>query len=121
MKERTGTYAIISTHIAGTEGVSLEIEKWANVIEHNHVECYYIAGEFDRQDIIIPENALTIPMAFPLGVALFWGTLHMIALFAAVITVFLFPFPYKNKFLTVLKTKSPPNFVRKAFSSSGGR
>ena len=28
--------------------------------------------------------------------------------------------PYKNKFLTALKTKSPPNSVRKAFSSSGG-
>ena len=66
----TGTYAIISTRIAGTDGVSLEIEKWANVIERNDVECYYITGELDRPDIIIPENALTIPMAIPLGVAL---------------------------------------------------
>jgi glycosyltransferase involved in cell wall biosynthesis len=120
--------AFISTRIAGTDGVSLEIEKWAAVIERNGVECCYIAGELDRPnspcglieeahfshpeiksiserafstelrdpqltdditrmtriirdklketldeldvDVIIVENALTIPMNIPLGIAL---------------------------------------------------
>jgi len=40
--------AFVSTRIAGTDGVSLEIAKWANVIERMGMECYYIAGESDR-------------------------------------------------------------------------
>ena len=120
--------AFVSTRIAGTDGVSLEIEKWAHVLERMGPECYYIAGELDRPenrcrriqemhfmhpdiksitdraftsevrsceltddinrltrvlrdelekaitdleiDGIIAENALTIPMNIPLGVAL---------------------------------------------------
>jgi len=120
--------AFVSTRIAGTDGVSLEIEKWARVIERLGHECYYIAGASDRPaersavieeahfnhpairsinerafgtelrtpqltndifamtrvlrdklnraihdlqiDAIIAENALTIPMNIPLGIAL---------------------------------------------------
>jgi len=120
--------AFVSTRIAGTDGVSLEIAKWAHVIERVGIECFYIAGESDRpaehtaiieeahfnhpeilditrrsfgsgdrdarltDDIlrltrririqlneaierfdihgIIAENALTIPMNLPLGIAL---------------------------------------------------
>lgn len=120
--------AFVSTRIAGTDGVSLEIAKWAHVIEQVGIECFYITGESDRpvdrtaiieeahfnhpeildiarrsfgsanrdakltDDImemtrrirnqlneaiekfdvhaIIAENALTIPMNLPLGVAL---------------------------------------------------
>ena len=118
----------ISTRIAGTDGVSLEIEKWRQVLERSGRHCYYFAGELDRDagssyrvveahfehpeirdinkklfgrrqrnrkisekvaamkdhlkdklyrfqkkydiDLIIPENALTIPMNIPLGLAL---------------------------------------------------
>ncbi len=118
----------ISTRIAGTDGVSLEIEKWADVFETEGFTCYYFAGELDRPEhvsylvpeahftqpdikdvyqrsfgatlrsrevskkiyqlaiqlkdelykfvekfdihIIIPENALTIPLNIPLGIAL---------------------------------------------------
>jgi glycosyltransferase involved in cell wall biosynthesis len=118
----------ISTRIAGTDGVSLEIEKWADVFETEGFSCYYFAGELDRPEhlshlvpeahfthpdikdvyqrsfgatlrnrevskkiyhlaiklkdalydfvekhdihIIIPENALTIPLNIPLGIAL---------------------------------------------------
>ena len=56
MKERTGTYAIISTRIAGKDGVSLEILKWADVIERNYVECYSIAGELDRPASSFPRT-----------------------------------------------------------------
>lgn len=120
--------AFISTRIAGTDGVSLEIAKWAHVIEKMGVECYYFAGESDRPqdrtalieeahfnhpevvdisrgafeserrttqltddilrlagvirdklskaikefeiDAVIAQNALTIPMNLPLGVAI---------------------------------------------------
>ena len=120
--------AFISTRIAGTDGVSLEIEKWAEVFEQEGFTCYYFAGELDRPQevsyqvpeahfthpdikdvylqsfgstrrnrsvskkiyhlaiklkdalyefvekydihIIIPENALTIPLNIPLGIAL---------------------------------------------------
>ncbi|MGD2187331.1 MAG: glycosyltransferase family 4 protein [Desulfobacterales bacterium] len=118
----------ISTRIAGTDGVSLELEKWANVFEKFGLTCFYFAGELDRLpersylvgeahfthpeikevynnsfgvttrnrtvskkiyqlaiklkdhlydfvkkfdiDLIIPQNALTIPLNIPLGIAL---------------------------------------------------
>jgi glycosyltransferase involved in cell wall biosynthesis len=121
----------ISTRLNGTDGVSLEVEKWAKVLHRMGHELFYCAGElggyaaggtlipqlhFDHQtitllsqnafgqetiskdsekltdqiyaqadeiraplrhfirsnrlDIIVVENALTIPMNLPLGVAL---------------------------------------------------
>ena len=120
--------AFVSTRVAGTDGVSLEIAKWAAVIERLGMECFYITGESDRPadrtaiieeahfnhpevrdisrrafeseertpqltddtmrvarsicdqltkaardfqvDALIAENALTIPMNIPLGIAL---------------------------------------------------
>lgn len=118
----------ISTRISGTDGVSLEIEKWASIMESVGLTCFYFAGELDRPqersyfvpaahfthseieeisqkcfgvtprdrtttekiheltrtlkdhlymfvdkfdiDLIVPENALTIPMNIPLGIAI---------------------------------------------------
>ena len=118
----------ISTRIAGTDGVSLEIHKWANVLERNGYSCFYFAGISDRPkeksllveeahfehplieeinsdlfgnrtrrgetsetiqrikeklkaalydfvkrydvNLIVPENALAIPMNIPLGLAI---------------------------------------------------
>jgi glycosyltransferase involved in cell wall biosynthesis len=118
----------ISTRIAGTDGVSLELEKWANIFKKFGWTSFYFAGELDRPpersylveeahfthpeirainnkvfevttreralskkiyqlaihikdhlyefvnkfhiDLIIPQNALTIPMNIPLGIAL---------------------------------------------------
>lgn len=51
--------AFVSTRIAGTDGISLLIEKWARVIEPMGMECYYIAGECDRP----PESSANIPEA----------------------------------------------------------
>ena len=123
--ERIG---FISTRIAGTDGVSLEIQKWDDVLTRNGYECFYFAGLLDRPpersflleeaffehpqiqelnedlfgrrtrtrqtsrkiqelkekmkdalyafreqyrlDLIIPENALAIPMNIPLGLAI---------------------------------------------------
>ena len=129
MQERkTRNVGFVSTRIAGTDGVSLEIEKWATVLCRNQFNCFYFAGELDRDpqksflteeahfehpdvaaitqrlfgveqrpravtdevhaltkrlkaklygfcdafgiDLLVPENALTIPMNIPLGLAL---------------------------------------------------
>ncbi|MFC1816015.1 glycosyltransferase [Thermodesulfobacteriota bacterium] len=118
----------VSTRFAGTDGVSLETEKWADVFEGEGYNCFYFAGKLDRPeecsylvaeahfkhpeikeifkkafgvqkrkrsmtkkiyavkeklknhlyqfikkfriDLLVPENALTIPLNIPLGIAL---------------------------------------------------
>jgi glycosyltransferase involved in cell wall biosynthesis len=118
----------VSTRLQGTDGVSLETEKWSIVLEKMGYKCFFFAGlsDWDRQktmvipeayfdhprikeiqvecfgqftrsskltgrihylrqrlkralynfvkkyaiDLIIPENALTIPMNVPLGLAI---------------------------------------------------
>lgn len=118
----------VSTRIAGTDGVTLETYKWYQILERNHYECYFFAGELDTPpersflerkahfedaemlevhsacfgtttrerslsariqelknylksrlyefcdqfniDLLIPENALAIPMNIPLGLAI---------------------------------------------------
>ncbi|MBW1668694.1 MAG: glycosyltransferase family 4 protein [Deltaproteobacteria bacterium] len=46
---RVRNIGFISTRIAGTDGVSLEITKWAQVLERNGFRCFYLAGECDRE------------------------------------------------------------------------
>ena len=56
--------AFVSTRIAGTDGVSLEIGKWASVIEEMGLQCYYFAGESDRpaeRTALIPEAHFNHP------------------------------------------------------------
>jgi len=125
---KTHNVGFISTRLAGTDGVSLETEKWADVFENEGCSCFYFAGELDRPpecsylvqeahfqhpairdihrkcfgvskrdrkttekiyklkmiikdnlykfiekfdiELIIPQNALTIPLNLPLGIAL---------------------------------------------------
>ena len=125
---RSHNVGFISTRLAGTDGVSLETAKWADVFERVGFTCYYFAGELDRPpaysyllkeahfqhpdigdvfrkcfgvrvrgravtqkiyelkrklkdhlykfiekfeiDLLVPENALTIPLNLPLGIAL---------------------------------------------------
>lgn len=117
----------VSTRFAGTDGVSLETEKWATVFQRQGFSCFYFAGEIDRPadcsylaeeahfthpeikdiynncfgvhkrkrhvtqkimelkrklkddlykfiekfaiELLVPENALTIPLNIPLGLA----------------------------------------------------
>jgi len=49
----------ISTRFAGTDGVSLETEKWAQVFESEACRCFYFAGELDRD----PECSSLVPKA----------------------------------------------------------
>jgi hypothetical protein len=39
----------VSTRFAGTDGVSLESSKWADVFEDNGFNCFWFAGELDRE------------------------------------------------------------------------
>jgi glycosyltransferase involved in cell wall biosynthesis len=52
--------AFLSTRISGTDGVSLEIEKWAAVLESLGHTCYYIAGQCDDR---APGRSHVIPEA----------------------------------------------------------
>ena len=125
---RSHNVGFISTRLAGTDGVSLETAKWADVLEEKGFSCFYFAGELDRPadqcylapmahfnhpeiedinnnvygvyergryvtrkiqeikdklkdqlyefidkfnlELLIPQNALTIPLNIPLGLAI---------------------------------------------------
>jgi len=44
---KTNNVGFVSTRLAGTDGVSLEAEKWAKVFEKQGFTCFYFAGELD--------------------------------------------------------------------------
>ena len=50
----------ISTRFAGTDGVSLETQKWATVFKRLGHECFYFAGECDRP----ADHSQVVPEAF---------------------------------------------------------
>ncbi|MCK5052942.1 MAG: glycosyltransferase family 4 protein [Anaerolineales bacterium] len=48
----------VSTRFCGTDGVSLEAEKWAAVFNQMGHECFYFSGESDRPEkssVVVPE------------------------------------------------------------------
>lgn len=48
----------VSTRLAGTDGVSLEASKWAEVLESSGHNCFWCAGELDRREtkcFLVPE------------------------------------------------------------------
>ncbi|MEE8431218.1 MAG: glycosyltransferase family 4 protein [Candidatus Desulfatibia sp.] len=48
----------VSTRFAGTDGVTLESSKWAQVLEQNGHRCLWFAGELDRESeksFLVPE------------------------------------------------------------------
>jgi glycosyltransferase involved in cell wall biosynthesis len=48
----------VSTRFAGNDGVSLETEKWAAVLEHLGHQCFYFAGTVDKpaeSSYVVPE------------------------------------------------------------------
>ncbi len=54
----------VSTRFAGTDGVSLESEKWAIVLERLGYSCFYFAGESNRPNdvsYIVPEASFHHP------------------------------------------------------------
>ena len=57
--DKVHNIGFISTRFAGTDGVSLETEKWARVFEQEGFKCFYFAGELDRN----PSQAFLVPEA----------------------------------------------------------
>jgi glycosyltransferase involved in cell wall biosynthesis len=55
----TKNIGFVSTRFAGTDGVSLESSKWADVFEQNGYRCFWFAGEVDRE----PGNSILVPEA----------------------------------------------------------
>jgi len=54
----------IATRLAGTDGVSLETKKWADVLSGDGHECFYMAGELDTPEgrsFLVPECHFTHP------------------------------------------------------------
>ena len=48
--ENVKSIGMIATRLAGTDGVSLETSKWAQVLGDMGLTCYYMAGELDRPE-----------------------------------------------------------------------
>ena len=58
MTVSTSRIGFVSTRFAGTDGVSLETEKWATTLTNMGHECFYFAGECDRPQnrvMVVPE------------------------------------------------------------------
>ena len=66
----------ISTRLAGTDGVSLEAEKWCRILTGMGLECFYFAGECDtppERTVVVPEAHFRHPVVFDLTQRLFAG------------------------------------------------
>jgi mannosylglucosylglycerate synthase len=72
----------VSTRFAGTDGVSLETTKWADVLERMGHKCFYFCGECDRPDeisYVVPEAFYRHPEINAINRVAYqgtWGTLH---------------------------------------------
>ena len=72
----------VSTRFQGTDGVSLEVEKWAAVLERMGHQCFYFCGESDRPpeiSYVVPEAFYRHPIIDAINQTVYqseWGTLH---------------------------------------------
>jgi mannosylglucosylglycerate synthase len=67
----------VSTRFAGSDGVSLESEKWAGILELDGHSIFWFAGELDRPDatsMLVPEAHFSHPDSVRIGEAV-WGRL----------------------------------------------
>jgi len=67
---REHNVGFVSTRIAGTDGVSLETEKWARIFEKEGLTCYYFAGELDRdpkRSFLVEEAHFQHPVILEIG------------------------------------------------------
>jgi glycosyltransferase involved in cell wall biosynthesis len=73
---RRAHIGFVSTRFSGTDGVSLETAKWADILTELGQECFYFAGESDRpaeRSFVVPEAHFTHPQILELNVDLFNG------------------------------------------------
>ncbi len=59
-KRKKLSFGFVSTRFAGTDGVSLETQKWVDVLESKGCNVFYMAGELDTD----PEISHLVPKAF---------------------------------------------------------
>ena len=60
----TKNIGFISFRISGTDGVSLETMKWAEVLENRGHRCFFMAGELEmpeEKSFVVPEAHFTHP------------------------------------------------------------
>src|SRR5215813_10149223 len=60
MTDTSHHIGFISTRFAGTDGVSLETQKWVTIFERLGHKSFYFAGECDR----LSEISLVVPEAY---------------------------------------------------------
>jgi glycosyltransferase involved in cell wall biosynthesis len=58
--------AYLSFRIAGTDGVSLEAERWRTILERMGHKVTFIAGELDQKGILIPQLHFNDPYVYGL-------------------------------------------------------
>jgi glycosyltransferase involved in cell wall biosynthesis len=64
----------ISTRLAGTDGVSLEAFKWADIFREMGHECFFFAGECDQEEdrsMVVEEAHFRHPQVYELNLQLF--------------------------------------------------
>lgn len=60
MRKKRIRIGFVSTRFAGTDGVTLESSKWADVLEQNGHQCFWFAGKLDGEG----DNRFLVPEAF---------------------------------------------------------
>lgn len=76
MRNTSLRIGFVSTRLGGSDGVSLEAEKWASVLAALGHTCFYFAGESDRpaeRSRIIPEAHFDHPLIRGISADLFCG------------------------------------------------
>jgi glycosyltransferase involved in cell wall biosynthesis len=77
MTDKRLRIGFVSTRFSGTDGVSLETEKWVNTLERLGHKCFYFAGESDRppeKTHLVPEAHFKHPSVEALTTELFMAT-----------------------------------------------
>jgi len=60
MRKKQIRIGFVSTRFAGTDGVTLESSKWADVLEQNGYPCFWFAGKLDGEE----DKRFLVPEAF---------------------------------------------------------
>ena len=66
----------VSTRIAGNDGVSLEAERWKQILTRMGHNVVFVAGELDRRGILIPELHFNSPKIVDLHDKVVYGNSH---------------------------------------------
>jgi len=72
--DKTHRIGFVSTRLAGTDGVSLEVAKWVQVLKGLGHECFFFAGELEwpeERSYLVPEAHFDHPTILKLSADLF--------------------------------------------------